>query len=67
MFSILQLMVDGDLGHYGIPVLRPVAEESKQDNVSAMTLCPNMVEKIVLVMLLWFKSATNRTALLVCV
>lgn len=58
-------MVVGDLGRHGILVLLPVAGESKPVNISAMTLNPSMVERIVLVMLQWFEFATNRTALLV--
>lgn len=57
----------GDLGRHGILALLPVVEESKPENISAMTLHPSMVERIVLVMLQWFEFATNRTALLVCV
>lgn len=60
-------MAVGDLGLHGILALLPVVGGSKPVNISAMTLNPNMVERIVLVMLQWFEFATNRTALLVCV
>ncbi len=40
----------GDLGRHGTPALLPVVEESKTANVAALTLSPNMEERIVLVM-----------------
>lgn len=57
----------GDLGHHGIPALLPVVEESRLANVSALTLCPNMEERIVLVMTPCLKSAINKTAPLVSI
>lgn len=57
----------GDFGHHGTPALLPVVEESRPANVSALTLSPNMEERIVLVVLLCLKCATNRTALLVSI
>lgn len=57
----------GDLGHHGTPALLPVVEESRHASVSALTLCPSMEEKIVLVMAPCLKSATNKTAPLVSI
>lgn len=57
----------GDLGHHGTPAQLPVGEESRSADVAALTLCPNMVESIVLVMVLCLKCATNRTAPLVSI
>lgn len=58
-------MAVGDLGHHGILALLPVVEESRLANVSALTLCPNMEERTVLVTPPPLKFATNRTAQLV--
>lgn len=66
-YDTFQSMEVGDLGHHGTPALLPVMEESRTANVSALTLCPNMEERIVLVMLLCLKCATNRPALLVSI
>lgn len=49
---VLKSMEVGDLGHHGTPALLPVVEEFKTENVSALTLRPNTVEKIVLAILL---------------
>lgn len=57
----------GDLGHHGTPALLLVMEESRPANVSVLILCPNMEERIVLVMPECLKCATNKNALLVSI
>lgn len=63
--SLLVLLMEvGDLGHHGIPALLPVVEESRTASVPALTLFPNMEERIVMETVLCLECATNRTALL---
>lgn len=55
----------GDRGLHGTPALLPVAKEFRPASVSALTLPPNLEERIVLVRPRCLKCATNKTVLLV--